>query len=227
MEVDMARVLFAGIGALAITIGLAAGIQSQTAGRQEKPETVKIRSTEVVVDAVVVDRKNRLVTDLTSKDFEVYEDGVPQEVSSFRLVRGANEEPAERRAAHQTVTAADDQRSAGEKKAAAGPETSPNLIIALLDYSSTEFRNKRLIQEGAARYVEKRLQPNDFMAVFMLGSSLQIASDFTNDRDKLIAALKSSSIRGTALASDRADLSGTIQKGDSPENQIDVEGGGA
>jgi len=225
MEVDMGRVLFVGIGALAITIGLATGIQSQTAGRQEKPETVKIRSTEVVVDAVVVDRKNRLVTDLTSKDFEVYEDGVPQEVSSFRLVRGANEEPAERRAAHQTVTAADDQRSAGEKKAATGPETSPNLIIALLDYSTTEFRNKRLIQEGAAKYVEKRLQPNDLMAVFVLGSSLRIASDFTNDKTKLIEALKSADLAGTTRASDRADLSEAIQKGDAAENQVDLEGG--
>jgi VWFA-related protein len=212
------------VGLLAISLLFPLGSGTRAAAQQEK-ETVKVRATEVVVDAVVVDRKNRPVTDLTSKDFEVHEDGVPQEVTSFRVVRGAEDEPAGK-AAQQPVTAANVQPADSEKKSAA-PETLPNLIIALLDYSTTEFRNKRLIQEGAAKYVERRLQPNDWMAVFMLGSSLQIASEFTNDKAKLIAALKSSSLTGTALASDRADLSATIQKGDLAENQIDVESGGA
>jgi hypothetical protein len=81
--------------------------------------------------------------------------------------------------------------------------------IALLDYSTTEFRNNKLIQDGAIKYVEKKLRPNDFMAVLVLGSGLKVASDFTNDKAKLVTALKSIDLKGTLMASDRADLSVT------------------
>jgi VWFA-related protein len=223
----MRRAIFVG---LLITLGFSARIQSQTAGQEQKPEAVKIRSTEVLVDAVVIDRKNRLVPDLTAEDFEIYEDGVLQEVSSFRVIRGADEKAAEGRPVQKsaetaTIQPSGVQPSGGETKGVATQGTLPNVIIALLDYSTTEFRNKKLIQDGAIKYVEKRLQPNDLMAVFVLGSGLHIASDFTNDKAKLTAALKSTDLAGTAVAGDRADLSATIQKGDLAENQVDLEGG--
>src|SRR5215470_14970976 len=84
---------------LVVSILVSVTIYSQTGGQQEKSETLKIRATEVVVDAVVVDHKNRLVTDLTPEDFEVYEDGVLQEVTSFRVIRGPAEKPPEKPAA--------------------------------------------------------------------------------------------------------------------------------
>src|SRR4030095_5868377 len=64
-------------------------VQSPVAGQQEKSDTIKIRSTEVFVDAMVFDRRNRLIRDLSQQDFDVYEDGVGQEVTSFRVVRNA------------------------------------------------------------------------------------------------------------------------------------------
>src|SRR5436305_2204126 len=57
-----------------------AGQESST---QEKP--LKLRTQEVVVDAVIIDKKNHLVSDLTAGDFEVFEDGVKQKISSFRF----------------------------------------------------------------------------------------------------------------------------------------------
>jgi len=43
--------------------------------------SVKVRM--VQVDAVVRDRKGRMIGDLTKEDFAVFEDGVPQEIRSF------------------------------------------------------------------------------------------------------------------------------------------------
>src|SRR5690349_14769901 len=99
----MRRAIFIG---LLISVGFSARIQSHTGGQQEKPEPVKIRSTEVLVDAVVVDRKNRLVPDLTADDFEIYEGGVLQEVSSFRVIRGADEKAAEGRGVQKSAETA-------------------------------------------------------------------------------------------------------------------------
>ncbi len=39
---------------------------------------------EVVLHATVIDDKHRLVTGLTRNDFQVYEDGAPQQITSFR-----------------------------------------------------------------------------------------------------------------------------------------------
>src|SRR6266498_5234368 len=59
----------------------------QTPGKKEQDvEKVVVGTNEVVLDAVVKDKKGRAVKDLTAADFEVSEDGVPQEVRSFRLI---------------------------------------------------------------------------------------------------------------------------------------------
>lgn len=39
---------------------------------------------EVVLNATVIDKKNRLVNSLVESDFKVYEDGVPQKINSFQ-----------------------------------------------------------------------------------------------------------------------------------------------
>src|SRR5215204_5396808 len=56
----------------------------QAPGQDE--ETVVVGTTEVLMDAVVKDKKGAVVKDLQASDFEVMEDGVRQEIRSFRLV---------------------------------------------------------------------------------------------------------------------------------------------
>src|SRR5215213_840879 len=56
------------------------------AGKDQEYERVVVGTNEVVLDAVVKDKKGRVVRDLKPSDFEVVEDGVRQEVRSFRLV---------------------------------------------------------------------------------------------------------------------------------------------
>src|SRR6267378_5811150 len=56
------------------------------ADKEQDIEKIVVGTNEVVLDAVVKDRKGRAVKDLTAADFHISEDGVPQEVRSFRLV---------------------------------------------------------------------------------------------------------------------------------------------
>src|SRR5215469_4224658 len=51
-------------------------------------DTIRVQTAEVVVDAIVTDKHNRIVTNLGADDFVVYEDGVPQKLTSFRLFQG-------------------------------------------------------------------------------------------------------------------------------------------
>src|SRR6267378_1003567 len=55
-------------------------------GKEQDVDRIVVGTREVVLDAVVKDRKGRPVKELAGSDFEVFEDGVPQQVKSFRLV---------------------------------------------------------------------------------------------------------------------------------------------
>ena len=52
----------------------------------EDDEVVRITTNLVQVDAVVTDKKGQQVTDLTSADFEIYEDGKRQEITNLSYV---------------------------------------------------------------------------------------------------------------------------------------------
>src|SRR5215211_7339106 len=68
--------------------GMAMGCPAQTqpTPEQQDSQRVVVNAAEVPFDVVVRDKKGRAVTDLRASDFEVYEDGVGQQVNSFRLV---------------------------------------------------------------------------------------------------------------------------------------------
>jgi hypothetical protein len=56
----------------------------QTDPQQE--DVVRITTNLVQVDAVVTDRDRKPVTDLTAEDFEILEDGKPQQITNFSFV---------------------------------------------------------------------------------------------------------------------------------------------
>src|SRR5438128_11590157 len=61
-------------------------VYGQTPTPQDQVDVIKVRANEVRLDVVVKDKKGRPVKDLSSSDFEIYEDGMRQQVQSFRFV---------------------------------------------------------------------------------------------------------------------------------------------
>lgn len=186
------------------SVGLAVCPKPAAAPQNPANDSIKVQTAEVVVDAIVTDKHNRIVSNLTADDFTVYEDGVAQKVTSFRLFRGAP----------QATTAAETERSTAAPSAPgaaapiqpSGAQEPPSLTIVLLDYSTVELQNQKLVREASEKYVREKLRPNERVAVFRLDSSLHCLTNFTNDRDALLAAVKNVDIHGSALAADRADL---------------------
>src|SRR5262249_47420657 len=66
-----------------LAVAVAVPVLSQVT---QKDDRVTIGTSEVVLDVVVRDKKGRTVKDLKLPDFEVLEDGMRQNVSSFRIV---------------------------------------------------------------------------------------------------------------------------------------------
>ena len=62
-------------------VPLASGAVNHLQAPKQEP-SVRLRTDEVVVDAVVMDKKNRPVMNLTADDFDLFEDGVKQRIVS-------------------------------------------------------------------------------------------------------------------------------------------------
>ena len=87
-----------GFGSTALLVALTAGLSAQqTTGKpataatpaapQEKP-TFKVQVDLVTTDVIARDDKGNFVADLTKDEFEVYEDGVKQDIVSMTLSHG-------------------------------------------------------------------------------------------------------------------------------------------
>src|ERR1700694_1702354 len=79
----MLRARLAGLAALLAGTVLAA-VQAP-APEQQQP-TFKVQVDYVEVDTLVTDRSGNLVRDLKKEDFQVFEDGKPQAITTFSLV---------------------------------------------------------------------------------------------------------------------------------------------
>src|SRR4051794_28912815 len=67
--------------------------QQQSQPEKKKPassedDVVRLSTTLVQVDAVVIDKKGRHINNLKADDFEILEDGRPQKITHFNYVAG-------------------------------------------------------------------------------------------------------------------------------------------
>src|SRR3984893_11598949 len=150
----------------------------QTPATQQGEEKVVTGTTEVIFDAVVKDKKGRPVKDLQARDFQITEDGVPQEVKSFRLVAGDTPDAA----------ATDKPKAAGGPKATARILEAFNAgrigtVALVFDRLSADSRMRA--HDAAIAYLGNGLGPSDFAGVFGIDLTLNVFQNFTND-EKLI-----------------------------------------
>jgi VWFA-related protein len=156
---------------------------SQTPARQQpdpQDEIVRVSTNEIVLDAVVRDRKGRVVKDLKPTDFEVFEDGARQQVTSFHLVSREPNAPAA--GGPSNVAAAADARPGGATPtpSARRPEVARLGAVAIVfDRLSPDARARA--RQAALSYVAGGLRPDDFVGVFGIDLSLRVLQPFTNN----------------------------------------------
>ncbi len=133
--------------------------------RQDPDEPVSIGTAEVSVDVVVRDKDGRPVKDLTVADFQLSEDGTPQEITSFRLISRATGAPPD-----------------------AGL-TNVSAVAIVFDRLSLEGRDRA--RQAALTFISGGLNPSDLVGVFTVDTSIHVIQPFTNDVKLLRAAIES------------------------------------
>ena len=124
----------------------------------------------ISVDVNVTDKQGRPVTDLTAADFEVREEGKPQAIEAFRLVKidDDREEPLPTR---DILSSADHARELARED--------NRLLVIFLDDYHTRLQNSWNVREKLAQFVVQ-LQPYDLVA---LTTPLRPASALTFSRN--------------------------------------------
>jgi VWFA-related protein len=164
----------------AITVALLAG--GIAAAQDTVPTVIRSTAREVLVDLVVRDSHGHLITKLKPADVAVYEDGVRQDVRSFRLVAGKEVRVEDEKQAAEAA-------AAGDKHAPAfNPVRTVNLVCLILNDLNPETRGFAF--DAARKFVNQELRPNTYIGVFSLDASgLRPAYPFSNNRESLLRAV--------------------------------------
>lgn len=167
---------------------------SSQAPQQSRP-TFRSRRDVVSVDVVVRDREGNLVRGLTAADFEIHEDGKPQEIVGFSFQEIADTSVAPLASAdllagvEEKVAPAPAARAAEMKPLTAADVAGRRLMVLLFDLSSMQPEDVQRAIDSANTFVSEQMSSADMVAVATVSTQLDVLTDFTGDRTKVAAAL--------------------------------------
>ena len=174
---------------------LAAAVDARPAQQERRP-TFRATRDLISVDVVVRDRHGTVVRDLRAEDFEVREDGRPQQVLSlsFQEIADTNVQPL---AAVELLAGVEEQLAASAGSApppapvpmASADVSGRRLMVLLFDLSSMQPEDVQRAIESAQAFVAERMAPADLVAVATVSTGLDVLTDFTGDRITVAATL--------------------------------------
>ncbi|HVT94813.1 MAG TPA: VWA domain-containing protein [Bryobacteraceae bacterium] len=161
-------------GRLRVALALAAMLAPQTVRAQDP--TIRETVQEVVLDMVVRDHRGREVKNLRPSDVTIYEDGVKQDIRSFRWVDGKEIAAA----------AARDKEQTPESRISASPLPVVNLVCIVLH--NLDPYNKKNALDAAREFIQSSLPSGAWAGVFSLDTRLNVLHPFTTNREELLRA---------------------------------------
>ena len=145
---------------------------------RQMPLTFRVEINYVEVDAIVVDKRGEFVADLQQADFQVLEDGKPQAIRSFGLVRIPLERPEAPLFVKQPIE----------------PDVQSNIrpfdgrvYLIVLDGLHTSALHTPWVRAAAKKFIETSIGANDVAAVVTTRG--QASQDFTSNKRLLLAAV--------------------------------------
>jgi VWFA-related protein len=132
-----------------------------------------VTTTEVALDLAVRDKKGRQVKNLKPSDVQIYEDGVRQQVLSFRMVAGREQQHRE------------------AENAKPGETTGASLPLRELNTVCIVFHNIDPVTRPHAvdivkEFIKSNLPPETYIGIFNLNEALIPVHEFTKNRDELL-----------------------------------------
>ena len=225
-----------------MTYGLVFFLTLGTMPAQQAPVLFTSNTTLVIIDVTVKDKSGKVVEDLKKNDFVIQEDGKTQSVQVFDFQKLDLDTPpppvpAVKAAAKPAAPAAASKpasmsgaivQNAQPAPPVAAPtpvavkagKTQPviryqdrRLVAMLFDFSTMAIPEQIRVQKTAIDFIHKDLKPADLVCIMIATTGpLEIAQDFTDDKDALEAAVKKFHI------GEGSDLAGSLGAGDTSDD---------
>jgi VWFA-related protein len=148
-------------------------------------EVVRITTQLVQVDAVVTDKKDKHVEDLTEGDFELLVDGKKQQLTHFSHISlpAVKLEPTAKKKDYLVVA----PESMPTRQIA--PEEVRRTIAFVVDDMGLSPSSMALTRETLRKFVGEQMQDGDLVAIIRTGSGLGMLEQFTSDKRILYTAI--------------------------------------
>ena len=184
--------------ALAIALVTGAAVRAQNppakppAPGQAQPEQVIRTGVELITtDAIVRDSRGQFIADLKKEEFEIYEDGVKQELVSFTLTHGGR-----------VFNVAQPPPPPPQEGIILPPARPTNdaagrIFLIFVDDLHLDFRNTGRIRELFKKISKELIHDGDMFGIVSTGPS-SLSIDLTYDRKRLDQAINK--ITGSGLA---------------------------
>ena len=182
------------VGVLWLSVALGAFSQENlnpTSNPVQKDEstedklTIKVNVEEVRLDAVVEDWRGRLITDLTAEDFEIYQDGQKQDITSCQYILH-NQERIEPRNKNQVeprtfplIPATPLKRNSVERT-----------LIFLINDFNMGFQETYGTRMALRKFVEDQMLPRDLVSIIRTTRGNATLQAFTSDKRELLSRIE-------------------------------------
>ena len=182
-----------GFWSTATLVALTAGLSAQTPGQapaplpntattQERP-TFKVQVDLVTNDIIVRDEKGNFIPDLKKEEFEIYEDGVKQDISSMTVVTGGR--------VTNVLAPPPPPPPEGIVLPPSRPrnDVSGRIFLFFVDDLHLQFHNTGRVRDLFKRISKELVHEGDMFGIVSSGPS-SIAIDMTYDKTRLDEAIK-------------------------------------
>lgn len=145
-------------------------------------DVVRITSNLVQIDAVVT-KNGKQIKDLKAEDFEIFEDGRRQEITSFAYVSNVSNTAG---AAPGTTSSKDPNTPSDPNSPPPIPTEMPRRRIALVvDDFGLSAQSMADVRRQLRKFIDKQLNPNDLIAIIRTSRARRELPHFTNDRSRI------------------------------------------
>lgn len=147
---------------------------------QQPAVTFRAEVNYVEVDARVLDNNGKFISGLTAKDFQVFEEGKPQQISVFSVVNLPVERAQRPLFASRPIE----------------PDVTTNLsglngrvYLIVLDDLHINVQRSPLVKAGARQFIERYVGANDLVAVLHTSGRADASQEFTSNPRLMLAAV--------------------------------------
>jgi VWFA-related protein len=142
-------------------------------------DIVKISTTLVQVDVTVTDKNGKIIKDLKSEEFEIFENGEKKAISNFSFVSSDA----------QPVLASKSNVKNSLPNSPIKPEQVRRTIALVVDDLTITYERFTYVKKSLRKFVDEQMQEGDFVAIARTGGSIGILEQFTSNRRQLHAAI--------------------------------------